>query len=482
MDRKEKYKIAIIIFIMVVITFLTSYYGSTDVGDYTDSSKYFAGKYNADIRNSHSYLMGFVHSPLVYLSENFIFFKITSILFILLIIYSLYIISNRNKKVLWMALLSPIFWYMAPWVSPIQIASLFLIWAYYNIKLYQNSGKTKNLFFSGILLGLGLSFWDTMLYLSIILGVVFLIDKRFYHSLYFGLAFIIGLFPRLLLDSYLFGFPFYTLIKTFISGFVSVFFGGIYTQNFETFRLAYFLLVFLSLPLYFWIIFRKEVFLKNKRDILFVLLSFLLILTNPQIRYVLAIVPIMLLIIYPYMNYKSLRNYYIYSTIIIFLFFFPYIAQISYNINGGISGTDITGIFISQKFEIDSENPAKIILADLKEIEKEYPDETFVVGNLADDYQSLAHIYWGSGIKEFVSIQDYDLEEKNESVLFSKRFEPSPRISERRQFWIEGGLKKNEDDTNYEEIEYALGIGEPVKIDDFAVVKKYNILVLSKKI
>ena len=182
------------------------------------------------------------------------------------------------------------------------------------------------------------------------------------------------------------------------------------------------------------------------------------------------------------MNYKSLRNYYIYSTIIIFLFFFPYIAQISYNINGGISGTDITGIFISQKFEIDSENPAKIILADLKEIEKEYPDETFVVGNLADDYQSLAHIYWGSGIKEFVSIQAYYLEEKNESVLFSKRFEPSPRISERRQFWIEGGLKKNEDDTNYEEIEYALGIGEPVKIDDFAVVKKYNILVLSKKI
>ena len=482
MDRKEKYKIAIIVFIMVVITFLTSYYGSTDVGDYTDSAKYFAGKYNADIRNSHSYLMGFVHSPFVYLSENFIFFKISSLIFILLLIYSLYVISNRNKKILCIAFLSPIFWYMAPWASPIQIASLLLVWAYYNIKLYQNSGRIKNLVVSGILLGLGLSFWDTMLYLGIILGIVFLVDKRFYHSLYFILAFFVGLIPRLLLDSYLFGFPFYTLVKTFISGFVSVFFGGIYAQNFETLNLTYFLLVIISLPLYFWIIFKKEVFLKNKRDIIFVLLSILLIFTNPQIRYVMVIVPIILLIIYPYMSYKSLRNYYIYSTIIIFLFCFPYFAQISYNINGGISGTDITGIFISQKFEVNKDSPAEIILLDLKEIETDYPDQTFVVGNLADDYQILADLYWGKDIKEFVSIQDYELEERNQSILFSKRFEPVPRISERRQFWIEGGLKKNEDDTNYEEIEYALGIGEPVEIDGFAIVKRYNILVLSKKI
>ena len=94
----------------------------------------------------------------------------------------------------------------------------------------------------------------------------------------------------------------------------------------------------------------------------------------------------------------------------------------------------------------------------------------------------MADLYWGKDIKEFVSIQDYELEERNQSILFSKRFEPVPRISERRQFWIEGGLKKNEDDTNYEEIEYALGIGEPVEIDGFAIVKRYNILVLSKKI
>ena len=50
-----------------------------------------------------------------------------------IIVYSVYIISNRNKKSLWMILLSPIIWYMAPWISPIQLASLFFLWGYYFI-------------------------------------------------------------------------------------------------------------------------------------------------------------------------------------------------------------------------------------------------------------------------------------------------------------------------------------------------------------
>ena len=47
---KYKYIISIIFLLLVLLTLLTSYYGSTDVGDYADVAKYFSGKYSqADI-------------------------------------------------------------------------------------------------------------------------------------------------------------------------------------------------------------------------------------------------------------------------------------------------------------------------------------------------------------------------------------------------------------------------------------------------
>src|SRR3989344_1879281 len=123
--KKPKF-MAILILVLVLITFLTKYYGSTDLGDYSDTAKYFAGVYAADIRSSHSYLYGFIHAPLVGLLGNFFAFKITSLIFLLGIVYSVYQITGKDKRALILILTSPIVWYLAPWINPIQLASLSL--------------------------------------------------------------------------------------------------------------------------------------------------------------------------------------------------------------------------------------------------------------------------------------------------------------------------------------------------------------------
>ncbi|MBI2631595.1 hypothetical protein HYW75_01175 [Candidatus Pacearchaeota archaeon] len=481
---ENKKAILVVSLLLIVLTLVTSYYGSSDIGDYADVAKFFSNNYQAKIRSSHSYLLGFVHAPFVDLTKSFLSFKITSLIFLFLLIYSLYIISGRNKKTLLLALVSPVIWYMAPWINPIQIASLLLLWAYYFMDKYDSQNKTKDLIYSALLIGLGWAFWDTILYFGVLLAISFLYNKKVSHLFYYFIFIFLGLFPRLILDQILFNFAFYTSIKTFISGYVNLA-GGIYGSSFGHTPKTLFTILpwLLAIPFMFWPLLKKEFFKENKKVMIFLTLSLLLLLNNPQIRYLLAIVPIMLLLINKNLNEKAIKIQFISSIVIAFIFIIPYIIQIGYNINGQIYGSEIGGIVETKRFEISSSIPKNLIKEDLQKLSKDFSNEIFVVGNKPDDYQILADVYWGSEIMEFVSLQDYDLWKKNESIIFHKKFQPELNIPERRQIWLEGGIKKNEDDkTSYERITYALSIGEPSNIEGFNIVKKYNLLYLSKKI
>ena len=173
-------------FILILITLSTHYYGSIDNGDYSDSAKYIAGDYSAKTRISHSFLYGIIHSPFVLIFQNFLIFKITSLIILFLIIYSVYIISKKDKKAFLLAFFSPIIWYMAPYINPIQLAGLLFLWAYYFIEKYNRENKLKPLIFSGILMGLSISFWNTAIYFTILLLVVFLFNKKFSHVILFA--------------------------------------------------------------------------------------------------------------------------------------------------------------------------------------------------------------------------------------------------------------------------------------------------------
>lgn len=471
-------------FLLVIITFLTAFYGAGDIGDYSDTSKFFAGKYSADIRSSHSYFLGFLHSPFVKLTNSFIFFKITSLIFLALIIYSLYRISNRDKKTFWLSLLCPVVWYMAPFINPIQLASLFFLWAYYFIKKYDENNNLRFLLFSGLLIGLGWVVWDTILYFGFILGLIFLFNKRFSHAVYFAVFILIGLLPRLILDQFLFNFAFFTTIKTFMSGIANLT-GGIYDRASghtpKTFASLF--SIFLAIPLYFWRLYKPGFFKENNKTMIFLTLSILLILLNPQIRYTLVLVPIILLLLGKNLDDKQFKRQIIAFIIIILFFIFPYIVQINYSIDNQIYGVDSTYLLEnSLGFSTSKIFPKDLINQDLENIAKEYPNEVFLVGNQPDDYQILADIYWQDNVKEFVSIQDYELYVKNETILYEKIFMPVPNIPERRQFWIAGGLRKTQNDkTDFKSIEYGIGLNEPLDAENFVLVKKYNSLYLSKK-
>ena len=96
---KNNKKLIIFIFLfLIILTFSTEYYGQIDINDYSNVAKFFAGNPASKIRRSHSYLFGFMHSQFVAITNNLISFKINSLIFLMLIVLSVYYISNKDKK------------------------------------------------------------------------------------------------------------------------------------------------------------------------------------------------------------------------------------------------------------------------------------------------------------------------------------------------------------------------------------------------
>ncbi len=474
-------KIIFIIFILLfLLVFSTKYYGSTDVGDYANVAKFFAGEYNAKIRSSHSYFYGFISSPFVRLTNNFTGMKIMSLVWLMLIILSLYYILKKDRKMLLIIISAPIFWYMAPWINPIQIASLFFLWGYYFIKKYHETNKLKNLIYSGLFIGLSWAFWDTILYFGAILALCFLYDKKIIHSFYFIIFILIGLIPRLILDQILFNFAFFTIFKSFTGGFVNLLWEGVSGRGgFGSKTFTYIFPVMIILPLFSYLLLKPKNFKENKRTIFFLILSLLLILSNPQIRYTLTLIPIILLNIGKILNKNQFKIQIIFSIILSILIITPYLVQIQYSTNAPEFTSVVENI---RNLEISRENINEIKKQDLDNIARDFPHQSFIVGNKADDYSALAHLYWGNRIKEFVSIQDYELFLENKSLIFEKQFHPIPNIENRREIWIKGGIsKRTNDKTDYNSIKYAISMTGPFKLKNFKLIKKYKILSIYKK-
>ena len=130
----------ILVFLLAVISLLTQYHGSTDITEYKGVAKFFAGSYNAKIRASHSIVYGLIHAPLLIIFPNFLVMKIANILCMILIILSVYYISGKNKRALLLMVVSPIVWYMGPWIAPVQFSSLLF---YGDFSLLKNLKKIQ---------------------------------------------------------------------------------------------------------------------------------------------------------------------------------------------------------------------------------------------------------------------------------------------------------------------------------------------------
>ena len=478
--NKNNYKIILIfVCLLLLISLLTKYYGSGDVGDYADVAKFFSGNYQAKLRTSHSIFYGLIHAPFVKLTNNFLFFKISSFLWFSLIILSLYYMSNKNKKTLLLILTSPIVWFMAPWISPIQLSSLLFLWGYYFIKKYDEKGKIKNLFYSALFLGLSWAFWDPIIYFSIFLAFCFLFNKKFSHFLLFFAALFVGSLPKLILEHFLFGFAFYSILKHLFAEISFITQGGIYFQELPSSSLLSIILTLLFIPFFSYLFFKKENFSKHKKTIIFLILSTIFIIIDAQIRLFLLIIPIIILILGNIINEKQFKIQILISLFLTILVVNPYLIQIKYEANAKEFSSFVKSLF---SLELNSTFYNSLVQQDLNEIAKELPNQIFVVGNKPDDYQRVAHVYWGKEIKEFISIQDYELFLKNETRIAGKILCSASKSWNRRDICFSIELRKSiNDNTDYNSIRYAISLDENLNLDNFKLIKKYKVLSVFEK-
>ncbi len=468
--------IALIFLIFSVLT--TSFYGNTDTYDYSNVAKLFSGDFNAKIRTSHSFLYGFIHYPLVDLMDSFFIFKISSLIFLGLIVYSTYIISGRNKKALLLSVFSPIVWFMAPWISPIQLASLLFIWGYYFIKKYELSSKLGHLFYSGALIGISWAFWDGVLFFIPLFAISFLYNKKLSHFLIFLISIFIGIIPRLIIDQILFGFAFQGILRHIMATLSILFYGGFSGNTLSSRAMSLILLFFI--PWFSYIFAKKEVFKSNKKEIYFLSLSLIILFINSQIRMLLLFYPIIIILLSKNLTEKSFNKQLSIFIIISLIVVLPYFMQLDNNI-GNLQGQDI-GSLIAFNIDVKERFSKEVISADLKKIGSEYPNQVFLVGNEDDSYASLSNVYWGEDIKEFVSIQDYRIFMSGDPVISKKTICTNNKIYERRDFCATILIRNSfSDKTDYNSINYAISDKKDLSLEGFEFVKKYESLYLFRK-
>src|SRR3989338_5502018 len=478
-NRKTIFILLLTGILFVFVSISTQYYGHIDSAEYRSVAKYFAGEYSADIRSSHSLSYGLINAHFVVVFGSILGMKILNILLMSLIILSLYYISNKNKNVLILFVLSPLFWYSAPWIGPIQVSALLLLLGFSLLEKWDKDPRWDYLAGAGILVGLSWVFWNTILFIAIFLFASYFFDKKVHEAIGFILFVLMGLLPLLIMDYIFYNFPFYSILKNLIGIITAFKYGSIYPGVNQVTNSILDLVSFILLIPFFSVIFFKRKFaLANKKFLVFISITILFFLLNPQIRYLLIIWPILILYLGKNLNKKQYALQVAIFAILSLIIINPYLIQIKYSTNS----PDFTSLISNfGRWEILDKDVKAQIINDLNEIEKDYTNQTFVVGNKADDYIIPALLYSGDNIKEFVSIQDYKLHYANESRLFEKRIVFNPNINDRRRIWIGGGLEKAEDDTQYDLIEYGLGIWEPLELDNFTLIKRYELIHISKR-
>ena len=317
MESKIKYLIFFVLGLLLFSIFSAKVLFH-DAPEYITIAKNFAGVNNVDLFSTHSLLYPLIISPFLKIWPSLTMLKIVNCMWVFLIGLTLFLL-NENKKAFVLFVFSPLTWYVSIQTSPILPASFCFLLSF----LFLRTIKVKyNLFYSGIFLGLSYAFYDPMLFIAGIFILVYFWNKRFYNLFAYLVSFLIGLLPRFLLDYYLFDFPFYSMIRFFGTNMIITL--GLYpgTTTFHIFENPIGLLgLFIISPFLFKIYKAHQG--ENKRDFIFVIISFILILTRcAALKYFLMISPVAIIIFSKYLTKKEINWHIIISVLItIFLVF-----------------------------------------------------------------------------------------------------------------------------------------------------------------
>jgi len=397
--KKNNVIIIFLIFILILLFYciFSTRVGLTDTAEYIDAAKEFAGLNNNNLYIYHSITYSFILGLFLRIWPSMTFLKIINSLWLVLIGFLLYKISN-NKKALILWVFSPLVYYMGIFISPILAASFFLFLAYYFLKKYEDTNKIKYFIFSALSLGFSPVFRLSNLFLGILFIIIFLFNKKFNKILlYLFFCSITFLTPLFLINLYYYGIPFYSVI-IYIPGQIKESIRTILPPIlFILMKMRWLIPLCLVSPLWF-LMFKKE----NKKEILFIVLSFLYLAFGindvVHYRYLLSIAPFIILLLS-----KSLKKKWIVINSVISL---------------------ILIIILTHNYFGNNEN--NILKNDLINLEKDFEEKIFVTSD--GDAYFFPALYWNDF--HYIWLRDYTLYKQNKTIYNNYSISSRPTIKE----------------------------------------------------
>ncbi len=426
---------------MTFYAIFTSKVGIHDSGEYITIAKELAGIGNIQVFSAHSIVYPLFLSLFLRISPNLLTIKLISVSFLIIIGFILYKLFN-NKKALILWIFSPLIWFVGIEVSPVLPVALFLLLGYHFFIEWEKKNKRIFLILSGFCWGVTFALWGASIILISFFLLIFFWKKKFNDVIYFFIGILPAVFIRLIVDYFVFGFPFNTLIRYF--GVNLVFLSGLGYDHVNPLTLTLLLriLFFISplLILAFFIGFKKD-----KREFLFLFLNALFFFFRSgeprAFKYFITFSPIFVIFFSKSFNWKKI---FINSIISIFLIF----------------------ILINSYFTYDFQNNLQ---KDLGHFKKDFPFDEVLAGK--DEALLFASNSWTTKPK-FLWWKEYELTKDGGEYYSNYFYKVNPNINQHKILYIQFSLMKK-NNQSFEGIPL-ISVNKEEDHTNFKLVKSYD--------
>lgn len=452
------YLLALLFVALILFDIFTTKIGFTDAAEYINVAKDLAGLNKSNVYIFHAVSYSLFLAQFLKLFPYLLTLKIINSLWLVLIGFLLYKVS-KNKDALLLWVFSPVVYIEGIGVNSVLPSAFFFLLAYYSYKLYMQDNKLRYLIFIGIYLGVETIFRDADLVPITLFMVIFMGDIKFRNILYIIASFLATYSIKGLIDYAYFGIPFYTTLLYL--GAQTYYYAG---TTFIT--KSWFLSPFVITPLTF-LLYRS----KEKKELAFIILSYLYFSILAHIRLLILIAPIAIMMLVKVMSKKE-----IYTSIILS---FVLTAFLTYGYFG--------------------DNEENLIKKDLQKIEGEFDQRIFVTGNGGAYFYPA--LYWNDF--HYIWLRDYDLNSKNQTNYAINVLSSKPKIRDSKIVEFSASVKVNRDKIIYslnkenflflferKEVEYnekykiliVKWFGDEIIVHDVEKIKCYEKLCLFKPI
>lgn len=403
--KKDYLYLIIFAVALILFSFFSVKTSFHDSHEFIVIAKYFSGINNIDLFVGHSIVYPWLMSFILKIWPSFFTINIINALWVFLIGIVLILI---NKKAFTIFAFSPLTWYSSIQTSPVLPSSFFFLLSFI---FFKKKELKYNLLLSGVFLGISIAFYTPLLLIGFIFTLVYFWGINLSQVIRYLLAVFIGVLPRFIIDFYYFKMPLYTFIR--YAGANLIVSIGLHPETTNIHLLSnskIFLIFFVISPLLFKLY--KVDFREYKKEIIFIILSFLILLTRGALfKYFLIISPIIIFLLVKVFSKKDIKWHCIISVFIV--------------------------IFLTWNFFSDKQD--ETIKNDINSIIKDYKVD-YIIGS---NFESLTYaVYSWENKPYFVWFSDYNSSLKNEIVFKEYSFDIESKIPLRENIEISALFKR----------------------------------------